>query len=119
MKKRILSLVLLLVMMVSVLFYFGLNTKPFEGRITEVDENGQLVVICPVQRFSSNMEDIAYACEVQTTENTIINNDNDESLAMADIERCDTVFIVLSKRHFLRRSKDSREVTAEKVTVVP
>ncbi|MBP1950769.1 hypothetical protein [Virgibacillus litoralis] len=118
MKKIIIALVLLISVIVSILFYFGLSTNSFEGRVSEVDENGQLIVDCPVPKLGSNVDDMAYLCKVQTTENTIINNNNGEILSLADIELGDSISVVLTKRYFIGKDKSSREVKAEEITVL-
>ncbi|MDL4842422.1 hypothetical protein [Aquibacillus rhizosphaerae] len=117
MKKIIISFVLVVAIIVSVLFYFGLSTKSFEGKVSEIDD-GQLIVDCPVPKLSSNVDDIGYACKVHTPKNTVINNNSGENLSLADIELGSSVFVVLSKRYFFSKDKSSREVTAEEIIVL-
>jgi hypothetical protein len=103
MKKIILFLVLLFAVIGSALIY-GLSTNSFEGRVSKVNQNGQLLVDCPVPKLSRNVDALAYLCNVQINENTIISNHNGDGLSFKDIELGDSVVVVLSKRHFIGKS---------------
>ncbi|KAB8127393.1 hypothetical protein F9U64_17945 [Gracilibacillus oryzae] len=115
-KIIIISTVAVFAAMVSVTLYFGLTTKSFEGSVSEVD-NDQVLVDCPIVKLARNVDDIGYMCKVQTTASTMILNINGEKVSMADIERGNSVEVVLAKRSFLTENS-SRDVRAEKITVL-
>ncbi|MUV38935.1 hypothetical protein JNUCC1_02807 [Lentibacillus sp. JNUCC-1] len=117
MKKVIVPLLLLMVI-IGVVLFFSLSTATFTGNVIEVNDSGQLLVDCPIVKFSGSSDDIGYTCGVQTTESTIVTNENGDILTIDDIEVTETVNVVLTKRYFLRKNKNSRMVAAEKITIL-
>jgi hypothetical protein len=118
MKKIIIFIVLLFTVFASTLVYTGLSTISFEGRVTEVNQYNEIVVDCPVPRFGRNVDAIAYLCSVQTKEDTIMITKDGEHLSLEDLELGEPIKVVLSKRHFIGKSKSSREVTAKEIILL-
>jgi hypothetical protein len=118
-KKIIIFTVLLFTVFASTLVYTGLSINSFEGRVTEIIQNNQVVLVdCPIPQFGRNINDIAYLCSVLTNEETIISTTDGERLTLENLELGKPIKVVLSKRYFIGKSKSSREVTAKEIILL-
>lgn len=113
---KYLSFLMLLLLLVSCSSSIG----SFEGNIEDI-KSDMVQVECSdaVNRNKEGfIELVAYMCNVDVTENTVITNMNGKQISIDNLEKGQNVQVVLKEKVNINESKDSRELTADKINVI-